>query len=95
MLTVAAPLGDRFTGWSMLPVRCPHCERRMKQQAVVLHGGVLHCPGCNRGLYVILAPGVQLAFVAEIHPDEVKALHAQGANAFQVLAFLGATIRAA
>lgn len=61
----------------------------------MLHGGVLQCPGCQRGLYVILAPGVSLAFIAEIHPEEVKALHVQGANAFQVLAFLGATIRAA
>lgn len=92
---LAIPRLPRIAGWLPLPLRCPHCERRIKQDGVMLHGGVLHCVGCARSLYVILVPGANVAFIAELHPDEMRALHLQGANPIQVLAFLGVTVRAA
>lgn len=84
----------RRHGWSALPMKCPHCGTRVRQHAVVLHGGVLICERktCKRMLYVLLASHSQMAYIAEIHPNEVTELAARGATPLEVFTYLGATI---
>lgn len=88
-------LPERHAAFSTLPMRCPHCTRRLKQSAVVLHGGVLRCDGCERLQYVILISAVQLAFLVDITAQEVIELGARGAAPHEVLDALGITVRAA
>ncbi len=92
MSTSPAP---RKHGLSTLPLRCPHCARRLKQHTVALHGGVLTCEGCRRMQYVIVIGQVQLAYMADITRQEVVDLFARGASPHEVFQALGIEVRAA
>jgi hypothetical protein len=85
----------RKHGLTTLPLKCPHCARRLKQHTVVLHGGVLTCEGCRRMQFVVLIGPVHLAYMADITRHEVVELFARGATAREVFETLGIEVRAA
>lgn len=86
---------DRVHGFTTLPLRCPHCTRRMKQSRYILHGVVLECAGCRRLQYVLLVQPVQMAYVCSITAQEAIELAARGASPVEVVRSLGIVVRAA
>jgi hypothetical protein len=89
------PTPPRRHGFTTLPLKCPHCLRRLKQHTVVLHGGVLACEGCRRQQYIVLLGQVGLAYTVDISRQEVVELFARGASPREVLEALGISVRAA
>jgi hypothetical protein len=80
---------SRRVGWTDLPLRCPGCARRVKEQSVLLHGGALRCDRCARLYYAVLVPSVRLVWIAEVTPFEVQQLRAAALSAPDVIRRLG------
>jgi hypothetical protein len=76
-------------GWTSYPVKCPTCGRRVKETAIVTHGGALRCDrGCVNLLYLVPAHG--MVFVAELSSSEALAIRERGLSLFKALEYLGA-----
>lgn len=86
---------DRKMGWMPLPIRCPGCSRRIREHAILTHGGAVRCQHCDRLLYVVLAPHLALAFAAEVTLAEVTHMRASHMTPAAVIAYLGASFPSA
>lgn len=86
---------ERRWAFAPLPMHCPHCDRRLRQTAVVLHGGVIRCEGCKRLQYIVLLGQIQLCLMADITASELADLSTRGASPREVLEYLGIRVRAA
>jgi hypothetical protein len=85
---IAPPV--RRMGFTHLPVRCSHCDRRLEQPPQLVHGMVMRCDGCFQLQYVWFAPQVQLAFAVDVQMHEVTDMAARALNVRDVLRELGA-----
>lgn len=86
---------ERRHGFAKVPIRCPHCTRKLPPSAVVMHGAALRCDGCQRLFYVLPVMHVRLVYLIDIAPQEAVELAAKGASPFEVLEALGVTLRVA
>ncbi|MEA3245551.1 MAG: hypothetical protein U9Q74_05290 [Gemmatimonadota bacterium] len=81
----------RRMGWVQYPVTCPSCGVRLKEAAVITHGGALRCErGCSTLLYVLPATHHGVAFVAEITPSEAVEIRERSLSLAATLDYLGA-----
>lgn len=89
-LPIARTTTPRPMGWSPLPAYCARCRTKLRDHALLLHGGGIRCGRCATINYVLVCAPVQLAFVAAVNSHELHALAERGATVAQVLAYLGA-----
>lgn len=82
---------SRKMGWMPLPVRCPGCDRRIREHVILTHGGAVRCQTCDRLLYAMVAPNLGMVFAAEVTVEEVSRMRADRMTLVSVLAFLGAS----
>lgn len=82
-------------GWIELPLKCPHCARRLVEHHVLSYGGSIKCRGCDRLYYVALASNLNMAFAIEVTHAELTELKRRALSLPQILAQFGATFPAA
>lgn len=85
------PGPGRRMGWMQYPVACPSCGVRLRETAIITHGGALRCErGCNTMLYVLPATQHGVAFAVELSPTEAIELRERGLSLKDTLTYLGA-----
>jgi hypothetical protein len=82
-------------GFARLPLRCPHCARRIPAASVLLHGGLVRCPNCHELQYVVLVQAIGMVFLIDVSAREAMDMACRGLSTLDVLRELGADRRVA
>jgi hypothetical protein len=86
-----ARMAERRMGWMPLPVICPRCRKRIRETAIITHGGAVRCDrGCGILLYVLPSHQLGITFVAEVNATEALDIRARGLSLVESLDYLGA-----
>lgn len=77
-------------GWISMPVRCPACSSRLREHAILTHGGAVRCEKCSRLLFAVTAAHVGMVFAAEVTAAEIRHMRDHRMTLPAVLDYLGA-----